>query len=229
MHRTASVALLFAALIPFSSAAASTCYGSAEKGRLADAVPLPDHGSNYAAYSTLGTTLGRTHVHTEVRDIVVAAYAALARDLPSTTFVYGETGWAKGGSFAPHKTHQNGTSVDFMVPVLDTSGKSVPLPTGPFNRFGYDIEFDAEGRFEGLRIDFEAIAKHLLLLDAEARKRGRSLRRVIFAPELREHLRQTGQWPQLQRQIPFSTKRPWVRHDEHYHVDFEIPCRPLGK
>lgn len=20
--------------------------------------------------------------------------------------------------------------------------------------------------------------------------------------------------------------RPWVRHDEHYHVDFALPCKP---
>ncbi|MDH5765520.1 MAG: replication initiation protein, partial [Gammaproteobacteria bacterium] len=27
------------------------------------------------------------------------------------------------------------------------------------------------------------------------------------------------------KNIQFSTKRSWVRHDEHYHVDFSIPCK----
>jgi len=26
--------------------------------------------------------------------------------------------------------------------------------------------------------------------------------------------------------VRFSTRRSWVRHDEHYHVDFDIPCEP---
>lgn len=29
----------------------------------------------------------------------------------------------------------------------------------------------------------------------------------------------------LRDNIQFSKKRAWVRHDEHYHVDFSIPCK----
>ncbi|RZM80367.1 hypothetical protein C3B51_12470 [Pseudoalteromonas rubra] len=29
----------------------------------------------------------------------------------------------------------------------------------------------------------------------------------------------------LKENIQFSKKRSWVRHDEHYHVDFAIPCK----
>lgn len=25
------------------------------------------------------------------------------------------------------------------------------------------------------------------------------------------------------------TKPAWIRHDEHYHVDVETACRPLGE
>ena len=25
--------------------------------------------------------------------------------------------------------------------------------------------------------------------------------------------------------VQFSKQRSWVRHDEHYHVDFSIPCQ----
>ncbi|MYN39650.1 hypothetical protein GTP55_09720 [Duganella sp. FT109W] len=70
------------------------------------------------------------------------------------TFVYGETGLAQGGPIRPHKTHQAGLSVDFMVPVLNAAGESVPLPGNVSNQFGYGIEFDQAGRFEDLRIDY---------------------------------------------------------------------------
>jgi len=35
-----------------------------------------------------------------------------------------------------------------MVPVLDKKGKSVPLPTGIFNKFRYNLEFDKKGKYE---------------------------------------------------------------------------------
>ena len=28
----------------------------------------------------------------------------------------------------------------------------------------------------------------------------------------------------LRANVQFSKKRSWVRHDEHYHVDFEVAC-----
>ena len=75
--------------------------------------------------------------------LIVEAYRELVRAAPTKRFVYGETGWKEGGRIRPHRTHQNGLSVDFMVPVLDKDGQSVPLPTNALNRFAYDIEFDA--------------------------------------------------------------------------------------
>jgi penicillin-insensitive murein endopeptidase len=29
----------------------------------------------------------------------------------------------------------------------------------------------------------------------------------------------------LRANIPFMNRQAWVRHDEHYHVDFAFPCR----
>lgn len=162
-----------------------------------------------------------------MREIVTAAYAALAEELPSTVFVYGETSWCSGGSFAPHKTHQNGTSVDFMVPVRNAAGESVPLPSSALNKFGYGIEFDAAGSFEGVTVDFAAIAAHLDFLAREAKERGVAIRRVILAPEFQHRLVGTPHWPQVEKLVPFSKAKPWVRHDEHYHVDFLPGCKPL--
>ncbi len=105
--------------------------------------------------------VGRTYVHSTVKEIVVAAYQDLAKKFPDTRFMYGETGWEEDGKFAPYKTHHNSISVDFMVPVIDDNGKSVPLPASVFNKFGYSIEFDKNGKYEELTIDFESLAVHI--------------------------------------------------------------------
>ena len=131
------------------------------KGRLENAVSLPTKGPNYSSYSSLAAALGRTYVHSKVQETVVATYAALEKSAPADVFVYGETSWASGGRFRPHRTHQNGLSVDFMVPVTDRTGKSVPLPTSAGNKWGYDIEFDANAKHGEYAIDFEALAEHL--------------------------------------------------------------------
>ncbi len=204
----------------------SICYGTPEKGRLEGGISLLRSGPNFEPYSNLGVAAGRTCVHSAVAEIVSRAYADLARELPSTKFVYGETSWCAGGSFRPHKTHQNGTSVDFMVPVRDEGGRSVPLPTSAFNRFGYDIEFDATGRYEDLRVDFRAITAHLYFLEKQASARGVRIRRVILAPEFVRQLAGTH-WDAVSARVPFGTRKPWVRHDEHYHVDFLPGCKPL--
>jgi penicillin-insensitive murein endopeptidase len=140
-------------------------------------------------------------------------------------FVYGETGWKSGGRIRPHRTHQNGLSVDFMVPVLDKAGRSVPLPTSALNRFGYDIEFDTAGRYEGLEVDFPAIAEHLYQLHAAARAHGSGIALVIFDRAYLPRLFATPRGPYLQQNLNFMKRQPWVRHDEHYHVDFAVKCQ----
>jgi len=205
----------------------SQCYGTPSKGRLEHGKLLPIKGKNFSSYSLLGSILGRTAVHNQVKDIILTAYQNLASSTPEKVFVYGETGWVKGGSFKPHKTHQNGLSVDFFVPVLNPKGQSTRLPTHALNKWGYGIEFDSQGVYKNYSIDFEAISKHLYFLDQTAKAKGVKIRRVIFDPGLTQKLEDTNRWPYLKRNLTFSKKRSWVRHDEHYHVDFEIPCKPL--
>lgn len=205
----------------------SICYGTTANGRLENGWKLPASGSNFQSYSTAGRLLGRTWVHSSVYAVVVDAYAALAESLPETVFVYGETGRREGGEFKPHKTHRNGLSVDFMVPVRDEHGRSVPLPTSAFNRWGYDLEFDARGRLDEYVIDFEAIAEHIFQLREAALQHGIELSRVIIDPEFQPLLRETRRWGYLEQNVRFSQRRSWVRHDEHYHVDIAVPCRAI--
>lgn len=175
----------------------------------------------------MGVTLGRTYVHQTVRDIVVDAYEATRISAPDKHFMYGETGLATGGLFKPHRTHQSGVSVDFMVPVIDRAHKSVLMPATMENKFGYELEFDERGALDNLRIDFEAMAEHIYQLAEAAKKHQVKIKTVIFQKELMELLFQTKRGNALRNTVPFMKTTPWIKHDEHYHVEFSLQCRPL--
>lgn len=214
--------LIFSAQI---DALESTCFGTTSNGRLEQGVKLPAKGPNFEGYSTIARLAGRTYVHSTVRDIVVAAYRDLEATQPTKVYKYAETGFKRGGEFKPHKTHRNGLSVDFMTPMKNPKGESVHLPTHPLNKFGYDIELDAQGHYEGLMVDYEALAAHIVSLHKAAKDNGYDLWRVIFDPQLQAGLLKTKYGVYLQANIQLSKKRSWVRHDEHYHVDFRVPCQ----
>ncbi len=220
--------LIFLCILSSASyAKESTCFGTTSNGRLEGGVKLPGEGKNYVSYSTTADIAGRTYVHSKVREIIISAYQWLEAEMPDKVYKYAETGFKQGGKFKPHKTHRNGLSVDFMVPVIDKDGKSVHLPTNILNKFGYDIEFDQAGNYDQFKIDYDALAAHIVSLHKAAVARGVNLWRVIFDPVLQPYLLKTKYGAYLEKHIQFSKKRSWVRHDEHYHVDFKIPCMKL--
>ena len=215
---------LLLALCAGEGIAASVCYGTTGDGRLEDGVRLPSAGPNFVAYGTVPEMPGRTYVHSTVRDVIVDAYRTLEREQAGKVFKYAETGFKKGGPFRPHKTHRNGLSVDFMVPVTDSSGRSAHLPTHALNRYGYDIEFDARGRYGEYAIDYEALAAHIVALHKAATRRGAGIWRVIFDPALAPKLYRTTYGAYIRKHIEIPRRKSWVRHDEHYHVDFKVRC-----
>jgi penicillin-insensitive murein endopeptidase len=205
----------------------SACYGTPSNGRLGNGVQIEKSGPNFAPYSSLGVTLGRTYVHSRVAKVIVDSYASLAELLPDTNFVYGESGWSEGGRIRPHRTHQNGLAVDFMVAVRNKEGTSVQLPSSVTNKFGYGIDFDRSARYGQLVIDFEAVAEHLHALHSTSKKHGVGMVRVIFDPQFIPKLYRTKHGAFIKDNITFMQGQAWIRHDEHYHVDFSVPCKPL--
>lgn len=221
------LAAMCLALIPaVASPAESQCFGTVANGRLEGGVKLPASGQNFETYSTVGWAAGRTYVHSKVANVVLASYGALAAERPNVRFVYGETGWESGGRFRPHRTHQNGLSVDFFVPVSDGAGKPATLPIRVANKLGYDIEFNADGRFGEYTIDFASIAEHLYQLDVAARARGVGIAMVILDGQYIPKVLATPRGDYIRKNVTFMKGKPWVRHDEHYHVDFSIRCKP---
>lgn len=205
----------------------SICYGETKNGKLEAGVKLPEKGINFISYSTLAGMLGRTYVHSKVRSVFLEAYKNLALNRPEKVFKYAETGFKEGGEFKPHKTHQNGLSIDFMVPVINEKGKSVYFSSNVLNKFGYSVEFSKKGEFKEYRIDFESLAAHIVELDKTAKKHGFSIWRVIFDPTLQDRLFKTKFAGYLRKNIRFSKTPAWVRHDEHYHVDFKLSCKKM--
>jgi len=218
--------IVLSTLVP-AHASESVCYGTTGDGRLEGGVQLPSSGSNFTSYGGIPELTGRTFVHGKVRDVVVAAYESLEADQAGKVFKYADTGGEQGGEFWPHKTHQNGLSVDFMVPVLDDAGNSVHLPTHALNRYGYDIEFDDRGRYGEYRIDYDALGAHIVALHKAAEAHGIGIWRVLFDPALQPYLYQTRYADYIRGNVTIPTKRSWVRHDEHIHVDFSIECQPM--
>lgn len=204
----------------------SRCTGNLVSGHLVAGRRPPYSGDNFHAYSVFGYLIGRTFMHSAVRDTLVDAYADLFRQHQELRFVYAESAWPFGGYFPPHKTHANGTAVDFLVPVRAVrDGTIEEVSTAPWRLFGYGNNFDKSGRSSSQAIDFQAIGLHLLALDKSARAHGISVRRVIMDVDLQPRLEATPAGREAHARIAFNSNQAWVRHDEHYHVEFNVPCR----
>jgi hypothetical protein len=78
----------------------SICYGTVSKGRIENGVALPSSGPNFEAYSTLGVLAGRTYVHSDVAEIIAAAYSALEKATPKQQYVYGGLAGGLAGKYA---------------------------------------------------------------------------------------------------------------------------------
>lgn len=206
--------------LEFEPPTPSRSYGTPRSGRVENAKRLPTEGPNFEAYSRLGAAMGRNSVHEKVRQTMLETYADLYKKHPDLRFVYGETGWPWGGDFYPHKTHKNGLSVDFMVPVLEFGQPSL-LPHPFWEGWGYKIDFDENGKFGNYTIDFLTIILHLKTLGKIGKRNGVKIKRIIFAPDLQKQIRKTKGGKALLKKYSFSKTPSWIRHDAHYHVDFE--------
>ena len=204
----------------------SKSHGPTHDGRLEHGKRMPSGGANFRTYSGLGSLIGRTATHSAVRDTLLDAYRSLHDSHPDRRFVYGELGWPAGGPFRPHRTHQNGLSVDLMVPVVDADdGSPDDLHTHLLAGFGYGLDFDDEGRGVGFwnrgqQIHWQGLGAMLLAVEEAAGAHGLRVQRVILAPQLRKELLREVEERRLRR-LPWLRRGSWVRHDDHVHIDFE--------
>jgi len=223
-----TIATLVAVTLASSAIAEeSQCYGTINNGRIEGSVQVPPKGPNFEVIGWSGASR-RTFVHSAVRKILVEAYAATAEVIPDSVFLIGETGLAGGGPITNHYTHQRGTSVDLFVPVQNSGGKRVLIPNSLENGFGYKSRFDADGRSsdKAVVIDFESLGELIYQLSETAKKNGYGVDRVILVRELQFKLFSTKHGSYLRWKVKFWDD-PGARHDNHVHVDFDVPCKPL--
>ncbi len=208
----------------------AVAFGGGKCGSLRGGTALLCSGDNFESFSDAACVLGRNHLHPLVIDTIEDAYTSLDVAHPNRRWQFGDFGWKAGGQLRPHKTHQNGLSADFFVPVVNAKRAPDLVPIEYGNKFGYGVEFDAKGVHGDLEIDWKALTDHLLALEESGKAYRTKIRRVILAPELRNLLIKKD--PRARRFASrFSKRKSWVRHDEHYHVDFDIPSklkRPLS-
>lgn len=206
----------------------SSSVGEVNNGHIKNAYLLPRKGENFKSFSRFSYyTLGRAYVHSAVHKIILDAYQEMAEKYPDYEFRYGECSRRKGGKMLPHRTHQNGTSCDFLTPLLKKEKKQ-KLYDG-LGIFRALQNFTDEGVYRSakkVKIDFNMVAEHILVLEKHARKNGMRIKKVIFKIELKDELFASEKGKLLKKKnIYFAQKLPKLinnLHDDHYHVDFEL-------
>lgn len=205
----------------------SQSIGTYNEGSLKNAYLLPLCDDNFKCYSWFSYfILGREYVNSRVYKTVLETYSELAQRYPTRKFIYMECARKNGGRLYPHRTHQNGLSIDFMSPLTDKKGK--PKYFNSYGIFRYALNFDQDGKLKSnsdIAIEFNIIAEHILLLNENAEKNGLRIKKVIFKIDLKDNLFQTEHGKKLkssgiylaQNLTPLLNKL----HDDHYHIDFE--------
>lgn len=205
----------------------SSTTGSPGNGTLKNGKLMPFSGPNFEYFDALSYCNDRAFVHSSVKASVLGTYQQLETALPGRQFGLMECAHQHGGKLQPHRTHQNGMSVDFMSPLQKGGQPYYKLDhTGATH---YLLEFNNSGQYErdtNISIDFDAIARHLLLLEKQARANGLKIAKVLLKIELKEELFATPHGKQLKASGIYLAQSltPFVNslHDDHYHVDFAV-------
>lgn len=206
----------------------SESVGSVREGKLKNGWLMPFDGPNFRYFSRFSYyILNNAYVHSTVFHVLTDAYAACESTCPGKKFVLMECARKRGGQMLIHWTHQNGTSVDFMVPKKRKDDSSVT--SNKAGMFHYLLQFDPAGRLKlnkGTEIDFETMACHILAIDDAARKHDIGIHKILFNTDLHDELFSTPSGKELKareiRIIPRLNDLVNQYHDDHYHIDFRL-------
>tara|TARA_B110000211_G_C14055107_1_gene542968 strand:+ start:1159 stop:1941 length:783 start_codon:yes stop_codon:yes gene_type:complete len=200
--------------------------GTVSKGKLSNAVLFPPEGKNYNYFAEQSYLKGRAFVNSEVKAILIYALGNLENTVPDQQFQIMEIAHEHGGELWPHRTHQKGTSVDFMLPKM--KGGKVDYSLDKKGISHYFLNTNNSGVYDesgGVEVNFERTAKEILALNEAAITKGWKIKKVIIKVELLDELFKTPSGKKLKSQkIYFAkslTKKVNEVHDDHFHIDFE--------
>jgi len=200
--------------------------GTVKNGELINGRRFPKKGNNYKYFSKMTYFLkNRAWVNSHVLDITLEAYKECELTMPKRRFLLMECSHKKGGKMWPHRTHQNGTSIDFASPLKKNKQ---PYHGDQWKGvFHYAMQFDTFGRCIGnkdISIDFEAMGKHILALEKAAKKRNMYIKKVLLKIDLKDDFFKTKSGKHVKdKGIYFAKYLPKFIdnvHDDHYHIDF---------
>ncbi len=204
----------------------SVCTGTEAGGTLEHAKLLPFSGPNFRYFDTASYLWGHAYMSDKMQQTLLDSYKELEQTIPGRIFSYMESGLKGGGQIPGHRTHQNGRSVDLMVPLVKDG-----IPYYGLDMIGgahYSLEFDEKGRYVSdstISIDFNVLGMQLLSLDKQARKHGLRVKKVILRLELKDDFYATPAGKKVRSKgiylamnLPPNVNK---QHDDHFHVDFE--------
>jgi penicillin-insensitive murein endopeptidase len=205
---------------------ASICHGTEAGGSMEHGKLMPFEGVNFRCYDTGSYLMGHEFMSDKMMNTLLNSYNELNTSAPGRKFCYMESGLVNGGPIPGHRTHQNGRSVDLMVPLVKDSMPYYGLDS--CGGYHYSLDFDDQGRYtrdSTISIDFNLLGLQILSLDKQARKLGLHVKKVILKLELKDDFYATPNGKKVKNKgiylamnLPPATNK---QHDDHFHVDFE--------
>lgn len=205
----------------------SESLGTVSKGSLKNGKLLPFEGENFHYFDTVSYLAGRAFLNDQLLASVLEYYSELAYTYPNRHFCIMECSNKHGGEIAPHRTHQNGLSIDFMIPLAKQNQPYYALDSLGKNH--YLLNFNNSGQYDkdtSVSIDFDLVAAQILTLDKVARLHGLKISKVIIKTEFKDELFATENGNRLKNSNIYLVQSltPLINslHDDHFHVDFEL-------
>jgi len=200
---------------------------SVSKGELINGKLIPFKGKNFTYFDAQSYLNGRAFLNDKVLKTLLEAYNSFETLLPNRMFYVMECSNQHGGKMFPHRTHQNGLSVDFMMPLVKENKPFYGLDT--LGADHYFLEFDNSGKYiddPSVSIDFNLVAQHILILDKVAKLLHVKVAKIIINTDLKDELFATPYGKKLKTSGIYVVQKlsPLINslHDDHYHIDFEI-------
>jgi penicillin-insensitive murein DD-endopeptidase len=204
----------------------SNSIGTPGKGQLINGKLMPFKGSNFEYFDVNSYLSGRAFLHQKVKETLLNSFLVLDSLYPKRQFKIMECANKNGGTLFPHKTHQNGLSVDFMMPLIQNKKPYYQLDT--IGTTHYFITLNSKGQFNrdtSISIDFNLVAQQILILEEQARLQGLKISKVIINTSLKDELLATTFGKELAASQIYIVKSldNYTNnfHDDHFHIDFE--------